>query len=97
MALSDTKIESLKPKPKKYKVSDAKGLLIQVMPSGGKLWKLAYRFDGKQRELSLGAYPEISLKEAREMCFDARKLLAHGVGPVKEKSPQESQAAGCSQ
>ena len=60
MGLSDTRIQSLKAKDKKYKERDEKGLYLLVLPSGGKYWKMAYRFDGKQRELSLEVYPEVT-------------------------------------
>lgn len=66
MPLSDTAVRSLKPKDKAYKVSDEKGLYIQVTPSGGRLWRVKYRTPaGLEKKLSLGAYPEIGLRCAR--------------------------------
>lgn len=85
MGLSDTRIRSLKAKDKKYKESDEKGLYLLVLPNGGKYWKMAYRFDGKQRELSLGVYPEVTLKEARNKRDEARKLLSEDVDPSLAK------------
>ncbi|MDM3871820.1 integrase arm-type DNA-binding domain-containing protein [Porticoccus sp. W117] len=81
MALTDTKIRSLKPRDKKVKVSDGRGLQLHVMPNGGKYWKYAYRFAGKQKELALGVYPDVSLKDARNRRDEARKQVAKGVNP----------------
>ena len=74
MALSDIKIKALKPSikldgtatSKPYKVTDEKGLYLEVKPSGSKLWRFKYRFAGKEKLLSVGIYPDISLKQARE-------------------------------
>jgi len=57
MALSDTKIRSTKPTDKPYKLADAGGLYLLITPAGGKLWRLKYRFEGKEKLLALGAYP----------------------------------------
>ncbi len=93
MPLSDTAIRNLKPREKAYKVSDEKGLYVQVTPSGGRLWRLKYRTQaGVEKKLSLGSYPEISLKDARERRDDARRLLANGTDPADRKR-QEKQAA----
>ena len=96
MALSDTKIRSLKPSDKKYKVTDEKGLYLLVKPNGGKYWKLAYRFGGKQKELSIGVYPDVSLKSARIKRDDARKQLAQDIDPSQEKKLKRSAAADAS-
>lgn len=86
MALSDSAIRALKPKDKAYKVTDEKGLYMLVTPAGGRLWKLKYRTDaGAEKKLSLGAYPEISLKEAREKRDEARSHLANGTDPADKK------------
>lgn len=84
-ALTDISIRNFKPglKPKKH--SDGGGLVLLVTPSGGKLWRLAYRFEGKQKQLALGAYPYVSLKDARERREAARTLLAHGVDPSENR------------
>lgn len=76
MALSDTTIRNAKPAEKAYKLYDSGGLFIQVTTSGGKWWRLKYRFDGKEKLLSLGIYPEVSLANARERREAARILLA---------------------
>jgi hypothetical protein len=66
MALSDTAIRNAKPAAKPYRLFDGGGLYLEVSPSGGKLWRLKYRFDGKEKRLALGKYPEISLKDVRD-------------------------------
>lgn len=76
MALSDTSIRNAKPANKTYKLYDSDGLFIQITPNGGKWWRLKYRFNGKEKLLSLGTYPEVSLASARDKRDSARKLLA---------------------
>ena len=86
MALSDTAIRALKPGPKDYKAADEKGLYLLVTPTGGKLWRLKYRSPGGvERKLSLGGYPDVGLKDARDLRDDARKLLASGFDPAEKK------------
>lgn len=89
--LSDVKVRNAKPKGKQYKLSDCDGMYILVTPSGGKCWRLNYRWDGKQKTLALGTYPEISLGEARTRKDDARKLLANGVDPIREKREKKAE------
>ena len=79
MALTDAKIRALKPKAKAYKVSDFGGLYINVTTKGSKLWRLKYRFNGKEGKLSFGPYPDISLKDARDLREEARAQLAKGM------------------
>lgn len=81
MALSDTKVRTLKPTDKPYKVSDEKGLFLLVTPAGGKLWRLKYRIDSKEKLLSFGAYPDVSLADARAARDEARKVIATGEDP----------------
>jgi integrase len=84
-------IEALKPREKAYKVSDAEGLFLFVTTSGSKIWRLAYRFQGKQKELNIGSYPEISLATARQKREDARRMIALGSDPAQSK--QEAKRA----
>ena len=77
MPLTDTTARNAKPKP--YKVSDEKGLFLLVTPAGGKWWRLKYRFDKKEKPLSLDVYPNVSVKRERRDEF--RKLLAEGIDP----------------
>lgn len=79
--LTDITLRALKPRDKPYKVYDGRGLLVVVQPSGAKLFHLKYRFGNKEKKLSLGQYPEISLREAREARDSARKLVDAGTDP----------------
>jgi integrase len=81
MALTDSAIKTAKPKAKAYRISDSSGLYLEVSPAGGKLWRMKYRFLGKEKRIALGKYPEVSLKDARESRDAARKLLATGTDP----------------
>ncbi|MFZ2949600.1 MAG: integrase arm-type DNA-binding domain-containing protein [Desulfuromonadaceae bacterium] len=83
--LSDIQVKNAKPKEADYKLSDGYGLHLFVTPTGGKLWRLQYRFDGKQKLLSFGAYPALTLADARQRREDAKKLLANGVDPGEMK------------
>ena len=85
MPLSDTQLRSLKPESKPRKLSDFEGLFLLVNPSGSRLWRFSYRFGGKQKLLALGAYPAVSLREARRAKDDARELLAKGMDPAHER------------
>jgi len=85
MALTDTAIRQAKHGAKPIKLADERGLYLQLRPSGGKLWRMKYRFDGKEKQLSLGIYPDVSLKEARRRRDEARGKLADGVDPSAER------------
>ncbi|MBK5276289.1 MAG: integrase arm-type DNA-binding domain-containing protein [Desulfuromonadales bacterium] len=88
--LSDIQVKNAKPKASEYKLSDGYGLHLLVTPTGGKLWRLQYRFDGKQKMLSFGAYPVLSLADARQRREDAKKLLANEVDPGAAKKAQKA-------
>lgn len=90
MPLTDTAIKNAKPGAKPVKLSDEKGLFLLMAPAGGKWWRLKYRFGGKEKLLSLGTYPEVSLKDARQRRDDARKLLADGVDPSENRKAVKS-------
>lgn len=81
MPLTDTQIKALRPTPSPTKHSDGGGLHLLVSPAGGKLWRLSYRYGGKQKTLALGAYPVVSLSDARSKRVGAKKLLANGIDP----------------
>lgn len=86
MPLSDSGVRALKPRDKAYKISDEKGLYLLITPAGGKLWKVKFRNAlGAEKKLSLGAYPDLSLKEARELRDKARSSLAKGEDPAEKK------------
>jgi integrase len=85
MALTDLQIRSAKPGSRLVKLSDGGGLQLWITPEGAKRWRLAYRFDGKQKLLAIGVYPTISLREVREAREEAKRLLAAGRDPTVEK------------
>ena len=85
MPLTDTAIRNAKPGEKPAKIFDERGLFLLVTPTGGKWWRLRYKFDGKEKLLSLGTYPDTGLKDARTRRDDARKLLADGVDPGENR------------
>lgn len=82
MALTDIAIKSSKPRESAFKLSDGRGLQLHVTPQGSKLWRWAYRHEGKQKLMALGIYPDVSLAQARDKADLARKLLATGVDPM---------------
>ncbi|PWT85904.1 MAG: integrase [Acidobacteria bacterium] len=83
--LNDTTVRSAKAKEKPYKLFDQRGLFLLVMPSGGRLWRLKYRVYGREKLISLGAYPDVALKRAREKRDEARRLLADGIDPSAQR------------
>ena len=90
MALSDTSIRNAKPAKRPRKLFDTGGLYLLVQPSGARWWRLKYRFAGKEKLLSLGVYPDVSLKQARANRDEARKLLADGVDPSAKRQADEA-------
>ena len=85
MKLTDTFLRGLKSSAKVQKHSDGGGLYLHVAPTGGKLWRMGYRFGGKQKTLSFGAYPAVSLKDARALREKTKELLAAGIDPSVQK------------
>lgn len=85
MALTDTLIKNIKPTDKTQKKSDGKGLYLEVTPKGSKRWRFKYRFMGKEKLLSVGLYPEVSLKVARERRDDLRRQVADGIDPSVQR------------
>jgi hypothetical protein len=93
MNLTDTHIRNLKASGKVQKLSDGGGLYLHCAPTGGKLWRMAYRFNGKQKLLSFGAYPAVSLKDARARRDEAKELLAKDIDPGEEKKERKAAQA----
>lgn len=83
--LTDTQIRGLKPATRPFKVADTDGLFLLVQPSGALLWRFRFKVFGVERKLSLGTYPEVSLKDARQMREEARAKLIDGIDPIEEK------------
>ncbi|MDR2669165.1 MAG: integrase arm-type DNA-binding domain-containing protein [Desulfovibrio sp.] len=85
MKLTDAAIRAVKPTEKAQKIFDGGGLYLLVVPTGGKLWRLDYRFAGKRKTLALGSYPAVSLKDARARREKAKEQLAVGIDPGAHK------------
>lgn len=90
--LTELALKNLKPKEKPYKMADSGGLYIEVTPAGGKSWKLKYRYLGKEKKLTIGAYPVVSLKMAREKALEAKELLVQGIDPSAVKKEVKTQS-----
>jgi integrase len=88
--LSDPAVKNAKPGAAPYKLFDGEGLFLLVQPTGGKLWRLKYRFGAKEKLLALGAYPEIKLKEARDKRKTARDQIANGIDPGMARKAEKA-------
>ncbi|MFP6828025.1 MAG: integrase arm-type DNA-binding domain-containing protein [Gammaproteobacteria bacterium] len=93
MPLTDTRIRSLKPSEKPYRLADGGGLGLEVKTTGSRLWRYRYRLAGKENVFAIGAYPEVSLKEARIARDDARKLVKEGLHPAQQRKADRLRAA----
>jgi integrase len=89
MALTDIAIKSSKPRESAYKLTDGRGLQLHITPQGSKLWRWAYRHEGKQKLMALGVYPDVSLAQARDKADLARKLLATGTDPMAARKSEK--------
>ena len=85
MPITQAQIVNAKPRTKPYRLFDGRGLYVEIAPSGGRWWRFKYRFNGREKRLSLGVYPEVSLKAARDRLDDVRRLLASGVDPADDR------------
>jgi integrase len=85
MKLTDTMCKNTKPKEKQYKLPDGMGMHLLIKPNGGKYWRMKYRFEGKEKRLAIGVYPQVSLKDARKKREEAKGLLANGTDPSQAK------------
>jgi integrase len=90
MSLSDTSIRNAKPSEKPIKLADGGGLYLLLNTSGAKWWRLDYRFSGKRKTLSMGVYPEVGLRAARDKRDEARRLLAEGIDPGENRKIQKA-------
>lgn len=93
MPLTDVTARNAKPSEKTRRLTDSAGLYLEISPAGGKWWRFKYRFDGKEKRLSLGVYPDISLKEARERRDAARRQVAQGVDPSQHRKATKAAKA----
>ncbi len=94
MPLTDTAVRNAKPGAKPAKLSDERGLFLIVTPEGGKWWRFRYSFGGKEKLLSLGTYPDVSLAKARQKRDHARELLADGTDPIQHRKAAKQTRAG---
>ena len=90
MSLSDVTIRKAGPSAKPVRMFDGGGLYLEIAPGGGKLWRLKYRFEAKEKRLALGVYPDVSLAQAREGREAARKLLAQDIDPSEYRKSQKA-------
>ena len=91
MALSDLRCRQTRPTTKLQKLSDGGGLQLWIHPTGARWWRLAYRFKGKQKLLALGAFPTVSLVDARQARGDAKRLLVRGIDPLQERKEKQQE------
>lgn len=93
MPLTNLAIRAIKPGEKTQRFFDEKGLYLEVAPNGGRWWRLKYRVDGKEKRLSLGVYPEVTLKDARDRRDEARRLLSQGIDPSEQRKAAKAAQA----
>lgn len=89
MPLTDKQLRSLKPSVKAFRISDARGLYVEISPSGSKLWRYKYRVNGKEKRLALGRYPDVTLSEARAHRDQACLKLREGLDPCLERKREK--------
>ena len=87
--LNDTKVRTLKPQEKSYRLLDAERLYIEVRPTGKKIWRFKYTLHGKEGTISFGEYPAVSLVQARKLKDEAKAKLAIGLNPSEEKKKEK--------
>jgi integrase len=93
LPLVHTVIQNAKPGSKTFRLFDERGLYLEISPTGGKWWRFKYRFNGKEKRLSLGVYPDVSLRDARDRREASRKLLASGIDPSENRKATKSARA----
>lgn len=90
MALTELAVKSARPKDKPYKLFDERGLYLLVERSGGRLWRFKYSVAGREKLISLGNYPDVPLKRAREKRDEARRLVADGIDPSAKRQAEKA-------
>ena len=91
-SLSPTKVKTVRPAEKPFKLFDGNGLYLEVRPNGGKWWRFRYQMHGKQKLLSMGTYPDTSLAKARSELVNARKQVADGVDPSEARKQAKTKS-----
>jgi len=97
LPLTDAEVRNAKPKDKPYKLADGGGLYLEVLPMGGKSWRLKYRFGGTEKRMVFGLWPEVPLKRARQLREEARTLVAQGVDPGAKRKQDRAEAVARSE
>jgi len=93
MSLTDTLIRQTKPQQKAIKLFDGRGLFLLVTPTGSRCWRLKYRFEGREKLLALGVYPDVPLRLARDRREEARQLVARGIDPSAKRQAEKASRA----
>lgn len=93
MALTDTKLKSLKPREKAYTLADGEGLYVEVLPSGSIVWRMRYRLHGRPEKVTIGPYPAVTIRKAREQRRKYQGMVADGLSPMREKQAQKAERA----
>src|ERR1700722_18595951 len=88
--LTNLIVMGVEPSNRPKRISDGRGMYLEISPAGGRLWRLKFRFAGKENCMSLGAYPDVSLAKARQRREAARRLIADGVNPVERRRAQKA-------
>jgi integrase len=89
MPMTDTAVRNAKPTRKTRKLFDGNGMYLEIAPTGSKWWRLKYRIGGREKRISLGVYPDVSVKDARDKRDAARKLIANGIDPSEQRKSQK--------
>jgi integrase len=89
MSLTDLEVRRAAPREKTYRISDGRGMYLEVAPTGGKYWRLKYRFNAREKRLALGVYPDVTLAQARRKRDEARAMLADGIDPSQAKKEKK--------
>ena len=89
MALTAIQVKEAKPSDKDHKLSDGEGMYLLVKKNGSKYWRMDYRFAGKRKTFAVGIFPQVSLKEARECRYEARRQLSEGIDPSHQKKERK--------
>ena len=92
MPLTDLEVRRAAAKEKTYRISDGRGMYLEVSPTGGKYWRLKYRFNEREKRLALGVYPDVTLAHARRKRDEARAMLADGIDPGQAKKDKKRMA-----
>jgi integrase len=92
MKLTAVEVKNAKPKDRPYRMFDGGGMYLEILPAGGRYWRMKYRFGGKEKRLAFGVYPDVSLAQARERRDAARKILAQDMDPADIRNAQKAEA-----